>query len=73
MSVTDLRIVSVKNSEIKLSWSPFPGSLSSELERYEVKYYPESSERDISNAFTTKEEIVIKNLQQKTDYGFQVS
>ncbi|XP_074602302.1 eph receptor tyrosine kinase isoform X2 [Brevipalpus obovatus] len=69
VNIGDVRIVLVKNSEVKLAWDPLQ---SAELERYEVKYYPESSERDISTESTSKEEIVIKNLLQKTEYGFQV-
>lgn len=70
--ITNIRIVNVKSSEIKLSWNPLGDGLMDDLERYEVKYYPKGAERNISTVFTTKEEIVLKNLQDKTDYAFQI-
>jgi ephrin type-B receptor 2, putative len=42
------------------------------IPRYEVKYYPKNSERNVSTIITNKQEVLITNLKHKTDYGFQV-
>ncbi|GIY55178.1 hypothetical protein CEXT_373122 [Caerostris extrusa] len=69
--VSNVRIKSVKSSEIALEWDapddPFP-----DTENYEVRYYQKGHERNGSTATTTKEEIVISNLKEGTVYGFQV-
>lgn len=78
-SVTNVRIISVKSTEITLAWdAPSFGEgadVENDLvETYEVRYYPRSGV-DTSNAssiLTTKLTTTITDLQQRTEYGIQV-
>lgn len=75
-SVSNVRVVSVKSTEISLAWdAPQNNDAESDLvESYEVRYFPKN-EFDSTNASTllTKDlQIVVSGLEQKTDYGLQV-
>ncbi|XP_055938725.1 ephrin type-B receptor 1-B-like isoform X1 [Argiope bruennichi] len=69
--VSNVRIKSVKSSEISLEWDA-PDDPFSDTENYEVRYYQKGHERNGSTATTTKEEITIPSLKEGTMYGFQV-
>ena len=69
--VSNVRIKSVKSSEIHVEWDP-PSDPFADTESYELRYFPKGNERNGSTMTTVKEEIVVRNLREETLYGFQV-
>lgn len=60
----------VKSTEIALSWTP-PVDPFSVTELYEVRYFQKNYE-NASTVKTDKEQLVLNNLKQDTEYGFQI-
>ncbi|XP_018027428.2 ephrin type-A receptor 4-B-like [Hyalella azteca] len=69
--VRNVRITSVKSTEISLAWQP-PLDAASEVEMYEVQYYVKGHENNSSTILTTKEESSLAGLRHRTVYGFRV-
>ncbi|XP_076315246.1 ephrin type-A receptor 4-like isoform X2 [Tachypleus tridentatus] len=69
--VSNVHIVSVKNSEIVLAWKP-PVDPFTDIDMYEVRYFPRGNENNSTAILTKKEKSVFANLKQRTEYGFQV-
>ncbi|XP_067122135.1 ephrin type-A receptor 4-A-like isoform X2 [Centruroides vittatus] len=69
--VANVRAISVKSTEILLTWDP-PDDPFSEIEVYEIRYFQRNYEKNASSILTKKEEISFTNLKQITEYGFQV-
>ncbi|XP_076256187.1 eph receptor tyrosine kinase isoform X2 [Rhynchophorus ferrugineus] len=75
-SITNIRVTSVKSSEITLAWdAPITdGDMESDqVETYEVRWFPRNEEYSNSTSFLTATLIAtITGLQQRTEYGLQV-
>ncbi|XP_050316258.1 ephrin type-B receptor 2 isoform X3 [Anthonomus grandis grandis] len=75
-SITNIRVTSVKSTEITLAWdAPITdGDLESDqVETYEVRWFPRNEEYSNSTSFLTTTLIAtITGLQQRTEYGLQV-
>lgn len=76
-SITNVRITSVKSTEITLAWdapSTYDGDMEDIVETYEVRCFPRG-EIDNTNAttiLTSDLSATITGLQQRTEYGLQV-
>ncbi|GJQ73117.1 hypothetical protein Trydic_g14808, partial [Trypoxylus dichotomus] len=75
-SITNVRITSVKSSEITLTWEApvVDGDLENEIETYEVRCFPRG-DMDYSNSSSilTKDlTATFTGLMQRTEYGLQV-
>ncbi|XP_066144115.1 ephrin type-A receptor 4-A isoform X2 [Euwallacea fornicatus] len=75
-SITNIRVTSVKSTEITLAWdAPITDgdSESDQVETYEVRWFPRNEEYSNSTSFLTTTLIAtITGLQQRTEYGLQV-
>ncbi|XP_076066161.1 eph receptor tyrosine kinase isoform X4 [Oratosquilla oratoria] len=69
--VSNVRVTSVKSTEISLAWEA-PSDPLSEIEMYEVRYYVQGLENNASSALTTTQDKSLGSLEQRTVYGFQV-
>ncbi|RWS16488.1 ephrin type-B receptor 1-B-like protein [Dinothrombium tinctorium] len=73
VSISNVRVVNVKPTEILLAWDASDASYSNEgSAKYEVKYYQKGFEHNSSTIESSKEEVTIRNLKQRTEYAFQV-
>ncbi|KAK8387010.1 hypothetical protein O3P69_017987 [Scylla paramamosain] len=70
-TVSNVRVTSVKSTEISLAWDA-PSDPYSDIEMYEVRYYVRDQHNNSSSILTKKEESSLVALRQGTDYGFQV-
>lgn len=81
-SITNIRVTSVKSTEISLAWDPpssggdggAEGDNENVVETYEVRWF-QRNDIDYSNStslLTTDLSATITNLQQRTEYGLQV-
>ena len=71
MMVSNVRVVDVKSTEIVLAWDA-PNDPFTDIEMYEVRYFVKGQEGNSSTVLTKKDENPFPNLEQRTEYGFQV-
>ena len=70
-TVNALYVKNVRPESIELGWKP-PQDQFTEIEKYEVKYFVKDNEPDNRIITTRNEEIIVKWLAEKTNYGFQI-
>ena len=69
--VTNLKVVSVKPHQVRLSWDPPRDQL--DVDVYEVRYFLQGGARNSSqNVITKKQSVTINGLRDHTNYGFEV-
>ncbi|CAG0878978.1 unnamed protein product [Darwinula stevensoni] len=71
LMVSNVRVVDVKSTEIVLAWDA-PNDPFTDIEMYEVRYFVKGQEGNASTVLTKKDENPFPNLEQRTEYGFQV-
>lgn len=70
-SVSNVRIINVRSTELTLRWDP-PDDPYSDIEMYEVRYFMKGYENNVTNMLINRPESAFTSLRQQTVYGFQV-
>ncbi|XP_069702936.1 ephrin type-B receptor 2 isoform X1 [Periplaneta americana] len=76
-SVTNVRVTSVKSTEMSLAWdSPLTNEAadteSDIVETYEVRCFSRHDDGNASSILTKEQQATFTGLRQRTEYGFQV-
>ena len=70
-SVSNVRIINVRSTELTLRWDP-PDDPYSDIEMYEVRYFMKGYENNATSMLINRPESAFTSLRQQTIYGFQV-
>ncbi|XP_026275487.2 ephrin type-A receptor 4-A isoform X4 [Frankliniella occidentalis] len=76
-SVTNVRVTSVKSTELSLAWdAPLTNEATDNegdtVEVYEVRCHPRNSDNNATSQLTKENHVTITGLRQRTEYGFAV-
>lgn len=71
-SVSNVRVINVRSTELTLRWDPPDDPYTGEIEMYEVRYFMKGGENNASSMLINRPESAFSSLRQQTVYGFQV-